>query len=158
MRGARPHSQQIQPMSHRATAAVLAALDLNTSTFPNLIFVATSNFTGALDEAFLSRVDVEIYVPAPDPDATLAILKATLEAMSHAFKPLAQLANDPRLEKVAQQLAGTDGRRIRKTISEAMIGRHDTVVDPSSLTIKDLLSATARVKQNNRLDQLGHKG
>ena len=143
---------------HRATDAVLAALDLNTSTFPNLIFVATSNFTGALDEAFLSRVDVEIYVPAPDPDATLAILKATLEAMSNAFKPLAQLANDPRLEKVAQQLAGTDGRRIRKTISEAMIGRHDTVVDPSSLIIEDLLSAAARVKQGNRLDKKGHKG
>ena len=35
---------------HRATDAVLAALDSNTSNFPNVIFVATSNFTGALDE------------------------------------------------------------------------------------------------------------
>ena len=45
---------------HRATDAVLAALDSNTSNFPNLIFVATSNFVGVLDQAFLSRVDAAI--------------------------------------------------------------------------------------------------
>ncbi len=138
---------------HRATDAVLAALDSNTSNFPNVIFVATSNFTGALDEAFLSRVDVEIYVPSPDVPAAVAILRATLESMSLAFPPLSQLACDPRLEEVAQQLAGIDGRRIRKTISEAMIGRHETVVDPGCMTVKDLLSAVARVKQYARPDQ-----
>ena len=73
--------------------------------------------------------------------------------MSPAFPPLAQLACDSRLKKVAQQLAGTDGRRIRKTITEAMIGRHETVVDPSRMTVEDLLSAAARVKQNTRPDQ-----
>ena len=134
---------------HRATDAVLAALDSNTSSFPHVIFVATSNFTGALDEAFLSRVDVEIYVPAPDAIAAGAILRATLEEMSPAFPPLAQLARNPRLKKVAKQLAGTDGRRIRKTITEAMIGRHETVVDPSCMTVEDLLSATACVKENS---------
>ena len=80
----------------------------------------------------------------------VAILKATLEAMSPAFPSLAQLALEPRLEKVAQQLAGIDGRRIRKTISEAMIGRHETVVDPGLMTVEDLLSAAARVKQYTR--------
>ena len=138
---------------HRATDAVLAALDSNTSSFPNIFFVATSNFTGALDEAFRSRVDVEIYVPAPDAPAALAILKVTLEAMSDAFPPLAQLACDPRLEEVAQQIAGTDGRRIRKMITEAMIGRHETVVDPACMTVEDLFSAVARVKQDSRHDQ-----
>ena len=138
---------------HRATDAVLAALDSNTTTFPNLIFVATSNFTGALDDAFLSRVDVDIHVPAPDFTTTLAILKAALHGMSQAFPPLAQLAREPALERVAHQLAGTDGRRIRKTISEAMIVRHATVIDPGSITVKDLLSAVACVKQSDGLHQ-----
>ena len=135
---------------HRATDAVLAALDSNTASFPNLIFVATSNFTGGLDEAFLSRVDVAIHVPAPDVAGALAILKVTLEAMSTAFPPLARLACDPGLETVAQELAGTDGRRVRKAISEAMLGRHETVVDPGQVTVEDLLSAAARVKENDR--------
>ena len=143
---------------HRATDAVLAALDSNTSSFPNLIFVATSNFTGALDEAFLSRVDVDIYVPAPDAAGALAILKATLEAMSPAFPPLAQLARDPRLEEVAQLLAGTDGRRVRKTISEAMIGHQETVVDPGRITAEDLLSAAALVKAAHPLRPEGTRG
>ena len=50
---------------HRATDAVLTAIDSNASALPHLIFVATSNFTGAIDEAFLSRADVAIYVPTP---------------------------------------------------------------------------------------------
>ena len=136
---------------HRATDAVLAALDSNTRTFPNLIFVATSNFTGALDDAFHSRVDVDIHVPSPDSAAALAILKTALTAMAEAFPPLADLAGEPALEEVAKELAGTDGRRIRKTISEAMIGRQDTVLDPGSITVQDLLAAATRVKRSSRI-------
>ncbi len=136
---------------HRATDAVLAALDSNTRTFPNMIFVATSNFTGALDDAFLSRVDVDIHVPAPDATTVLAILNSALIAMSEAFPPLALLARDPALKEVADQLAGTDGRRIRKTISEAMIERRATAIDPGSITAQDLLSAAIRVKQSGCL-------
>ena len=136
---------------HRATDAVLAALDSNTRTFPNLIFVATSNFTGTLDDAFLSRVDVDIQVPPPDSATALAILNSTLAAMSQAFPPLALLARDAALEEVAHELAGTDGRRIRKTISEAMTERRATVLDPGSITVQDLLSAATRVKQSSCL-------
>lgn len=143
---------------HRATDAVLAALDANTSSFPNIFFVATSNFTGVLDEAFRSRVDVEIYVPSPDAQGALAILRAALEAMSLAFPQLAQLANDPQLEKVARKIAGIDGRRIRKTITEAMIGRHETVVDPGCMTVEDLFSAATRVKQDRCPDEQRHGG
>jgi len=71
---------------------------------PQLIFVATSNFTGAIDEAFLSRADVAIHVPTPDVPGVLAILKTTLEAMAKAFPPLAQLARRPQLEQVAKAL------------------------------------------------------
>lgn len=135
---------------HRATDAVLAALDSNAGSFPNLMFVTTSNFTGALDEAFLSRVDVAIQVPAPDADGALAIIKATLTAMSVAFPPLAKLACDPALHRVAQELAGSEGRRVRKTVTEAMLERLDTVVDPGQVSAADLLAAAKRLKQNGR--------
>lgn len=143
---------------HRATDAVLSALDSNAASFPNLIFVATSNFTGALDEAFLSRVDVAIEVPAPDEAAVLSILQATLVGMSPAFPALADLAKDRSLRRVARVLAGTDGRRVRKTVSEAMLVRMETVIEPGELTIEDLLSATARVRQNVRAKQVQSGG
>jgi SpoVK/Ycf46/Vps4 family AAA+-type ATPase len=138
---------------HRATDAVLTAIDSSASALPHLIFVATSNFTGAIDEAFLSRADVAIHVPTPDVPGILAILKATLEAMSKAFPPLAQLARRPQLEQVAKALAGMDGRRIRKTVSEAMLGRLETVIQPGDLTIEDLMLAAGRIQPSDQLAQ-----
>jgi SpoVK/Ycf46/Vps4 family AAA+-type ATPase len=138
---------------HRATDAVLTAIDSNASALPQLIFVATSNFTGAIDEAFLSRADVAIHVPTPDVPGVLAILKTTLEAMSKAFPALAQLARRPQLEQVARALAGSDGRRVRKTVSEAMLGRLETVIRPGDLTIEDLMLAANRIQPNDQMAQ-----
>ena len=133
---------------HRATDAVLAAMDSNTAEYPNMFVVATSNFTKVLDEAFRSRVDVEIQVPLPDAQATLEILRSTLRAMSDAFPALADLGDDCRLEEVAREMAGVDGRRLRKSVVEAMAGRDETVFDPGRLTIDDLLLAASRQKQD----------
>ena len=140
---------------HRATDAVLAALDSNTVDFPNLVFVATSNFVRALDEAFLSRVDVHIRIPVPDSTGIVRILKHALRSMAPAFAPLAQLACDPGLEKVAERLAGADGRRVRKTVTEAMLGRRDTVLDPGSTTIDDLIAAASRVMEDGGIQGEG---
>jgi pachytene checkpoint protein 2 len=136
---------------HRATDAVLTAIDANASSLPHLMFVATSNFTGAIDEAFLSRADVSIHVPAPDVAGVLAILRATLEAMAVAFPRLDKLARNQELEQVARLLAGSDGRRVRKTVSEAMLARLETVIQPGDLTVKDLMSAAARVRENQTI-------
>ena len=136
---------------HRATDAVLTAIDSNASALPHLVFVATSNFTGAIDEAFLSRADVAIHVPAPDAPGVLAILKATLEGMSASFPRLAQLASNVQLERVANALAGTDGRRVRKAVSEAMLGRLETVVDPGVLTVEDLMAAAGRIAHSQSM-------
>ena len=138
---------------HRATDAVLAALDSNTVEFPNLVFVATSNFVGVLDEAFLSRVDVHIHVPVPDLAGIVEILKHALRSMAQSFPSLDELACDPRLEEVAKRLAGADGRRVRKTIMEAMLGRLETVVDPNNTTIDDLLAAAVWVMADGGIGQ-----
>ena len=129
---------------HRATDAVLAAMDMNTAKFPNLFIVATSNFTRVLDEAFRSRVDVEINVPLPNAPATLKILQTTLEAMSRAFPGLEVLARDPELEDVAKAMEGIDGRRVRKMVTAAMASRDETVLDPGRTTVSDLLLVASR--------------
>lgn len=138
---------------HRATDAVLAALDANASGLPHVLFVATSNFTSALDTAFLSRADVAIEVPLPDADAAAAILKAVLEGMATSFPSLASLADDLGLKKIGSCLAGLDGRRIRKIVTEAMLIRFETVLDPGELTIADLtaVSHLQGIKANARV-------
>ena len=136
---------------HRSTDAVLAALDSNTADHTNLVFVATSNFVGALDEAFLSRVDVQIHVPPPGKSGIVTILNHALESMAAAYPGLGELACNGGLEGVAERLAGADGRRVRKTIMEAMVGRQETVLDPGNTTVDDLLAAADRVMEDSTI-------
>ncbi len=134
---------------HRATDAVLASLDSSTMNYPNLVFVATSNFLAALDEAFLSRVDVKIHVPAPDETGVLEILTHALKSMAQAYPELGALACNDDLKQVAKRLVGADGRRVRKTILEAMLMREETVLAPGSVTVDDLLTAASYVVEDN---------
>jgi len=126
---------------HRATDAVLTALDRNAATSPHLLVVATSNFTDTLDEAFLSRCDTAIPIPLPSPAAISQILAATLRDFVALDPALGRLAESPMLTRVAARLEGIDGRQARKLVSEAMTRRLDTVLDPGALTIADLLAA-----------------
>jgi pachytene checkpoint protein 2 len=139
---------------HRATDAVLTALDHNARHHPNLFFVATSNFTTALDGAFLSRSDAAILVPLPGPDAVQQILENTLVSLAESFPGLRELALSPGLAAVAALAAGLDGRRVRKLVFEALSLRLETVLDPAELTVHDLAAAVeqdlAARKENAR--------
>ena len=128
---------------HRATDAVLSALDRNAQEHPHLIVVATSNFTGALDEAFRSRADAVIEVGLPDETALRAIVTDTLTAFREAYPGLAEGWNDTDLAAVAKALLGVDGRRARKVITEALALRIETVLNPELLSSTDLLTAAA---------------
>lgn len=123
---------------HRATDAVLTALDELAVSHPHIVVVATSNFTGALDEAFKSRADVIVEMPMPDAAAVHAILRQTLEGFGGAYPSLRLLSKDPRLAKVARTLAGSNGRAVRKSVTEAMLLRLDVALAPGRLTIEDL--------------------
>src|SRR4051794_17084919 len=70
---------------HRATDAVLMSLDRNAHQHPHLLTVATSNFTEALDQAFVSRADAAIEVPLPSAAALREILARTLADFSTAY-------------------------------------------------------------------------
>lgn len=126
---------------HRATDAVLTALDLNASEHPHLFFVATSNFTTALDEAFLSRSDAAILVPLPEPAALRKILASTLMTLADKYPALGDLARSSAMDRTAAAAHGLDGRRTRKVVFEALAQRLDTVLDPGRLTEGDLAAA-----------------
>ncbi len=134
---------------HRATDAVLMALDRNARAHPHLLTIATSNFTAALDEAFRSRADVSIEVPVPDQVGALAILRRTLMDFGQHYRKLGMLAQDQHLAQVARELVGLDGRRIRKVVTEALAGSRETVLDPDKLRTSDLLVAARRLKLAN---------
>jgi SpoVK/Ycf46/Vps4 family AAA+-type ATPase len=126
---------------HRATDAVLTALDHDAAQHPHLFFVATSNFTSALDEAFLSRSDAAILVPMPDAAALHAIMQSTLLTLSEKYPGLGDLARSPRLIEIAEGAQGMDGRRARKVVFEALAHRLETVLDPGRLAEDDLAAA-----------------
>lgn len=130
---------------HRATDAVLTALDLLAHDHPSLILVATSNFTAALDEAFTSRADVVIEVPLPNADGVRGILERTLADFGQSFPKIGELADDPAIATVARRLVGLDGRRVRKLVTAALGRRRETVLDANKLTLRDLAEAAAEV-------------
>lgn len=128
---------------HRATDAVLTALDDVAMKAPHIFTVATSNFIEALDGAFVSRADLVVEVPLPGKEAVSAILASTLMDFAEAFAALKELAQDSRLAEVAELLVGQDGRGVRKLVSAAMLTRNETTLDPGQLTIEDLLMAAS---------------
>lgn len=130
---------------HRATDAVLAAMDRNATTHPHIVAVATSNFPKALDEAFRSRADLTIELPLPNTAALRRILSSTLEGFGGVYPSLTKLSRDARLSKVAAAIRGADGRRARKVVTEALALRLESVLDPNALKIEDLMCAARMV-------------
>jgi len=138
---------------HRATDAVLAQLDQLASTYPELLFLATSNFTAAIDDAFLSRADFIVNVDVPGPEACHWILKDTLAELATKFPRLAKLADDPKIKRAAERCDGLDGRRIRKAVISALTWDKETALDPSQLTAEHVLRAVEDAQRSNALKE-----
>lgn len=135
---------------HRATDAVLAQLDHLAAQFPNLLFIATSNFPQAIDQAFLSRADLIITVDLPGTEACRKILASTIEAMAAAFPQTQQILSQPEFEEAAKLCHGLDGRRIRKLVVAACTFNKETALDPGKLTAKDILAAVKHTQHENK--------
>lgn len=135
-------SMEANPVDvHRATDAVLAQLDHLAASYPHLLFIATSNFPKAIDSAFLSRSDLIVTIDKPSVDACRAILSNTLEALGNVFPSVKKLLKDPDLEKAAKLCSGLDGRRIRKLVAAACTFNKETALDPSKLSMADIIHA-----------------
>jgi SpoVK/Ycf46/Vps4 family AAA+-type ATPase len=126
---------------HRATDAVLTALDDLARKAPHIFFVVTSNYPEGLDEAFLSRADAVLDIGLPDADALARILSDTLKAWGEAFPGMEKLAEGRTLNATAKALIGVDGRQARKLIPQAVAGRLQSALEPASLKADTLLDA-----------------
>lgn len=137
---------------HRATDAVLVKLDSLAEQYPNLLFVATSNFPDAIDEAFLSRCDLVMEVSLPNAEARLSILRKCLEGVGRTFPGVGALATSTGLDAVAAECDGLDGRALRKMVANAMAGSMETAVDPNRLTIEGLVAAARAARTSRKRD------
>jgi len=135
---------------HRATDAVLAQLDQLSVHRPNLLFVATSNFPGAIDQAFLSRADLIVHVELPGAAGCEQIVANTVEGLARAFPRLRRLSKDPVLRTAGEAAVGLDGRRIRKAVLSALAGSRAIALDPERLTATDILHAVERAQSEAR--------
>lgn len=131
---------------HRATDAVLVQLDLLAETHKKLLFIATSNFPQAVDEAFTSRCDLVLEVPPPNPKACEQILTLCLKDMGKQFASVAKLPEAVGFDAVVHEVHGLDGRTIRKVVASAMTLRKQVAMNPNELGMADLLKASKAAK------------
>ncbi len=127
---------------HRATDALLAGIDSVAAEHPGVLFVTTTNFPAAIDEAFLSRADLVLSIPLPDEATIVAILASSLRELAGIWPELRPFAGADALHgKLAGRMVGWDGRRVRKLVLAALTQRLDVALDPAQLTTDDLLAA-----------------
>ena len=120
---------------HRATDAVLVGLD-QLAGKGNIMLIATTNTLDAVDEAFLSRVDLHETFSPPGLDAVCEILVDTLAQIGVGVE-----SDDPALLGLAELAVarGLDARRVRKAVLGAVIsGGPELALHPRSLTLSDL--------------------
>jgi AAA+ superfamily predicted ATPase len=135
---------------HRATDAVLAQLDQLAARHPSLLFVATSNFTRAIDRAFVSRADLVEHIGLPGPDACRKILTGAVKALAPVYPKGERLLADEAFDAAVGTCIGLDGRQIRKAVLAACGLDKNTAIDPKRLTAKDLLRAVEQTKAQAR--------
>jgi SpoVK/Ycf46/Vps4 family AAA+-type ATPase len=130
---------------HRATDAVLLGIDEIASKLPSVLFVTTTNFMEAVDEAFLSRADLVMRFALPDRDTIARILESALGELAVQWPALLPLTKDQnKVMELARHCEGWDGRRIRKLILAALAQRLDVARDPGQLSWDDLFAAARK--------------
>jgi SpoVK/Ycf46/Vps4 family AAA+-type ATPase len=130
---------------HRATDAVLLGIDEIAKNLPSVLFVTTTNFIEAVDEAFLSRADLVMTFALPDRATIEKILASAVGELAVQWPALLPLAHDAaRLSELAALCEGWDGRRIRKLLLAALAQRLEVARDPSLLTWDDLFTAARK--------------
>jgi SpoVK/Ycf46/Vps4 family AAA+-type ATPase len=128
---------------HRATDAVMLGIDEIARKMPSVLFVTTTNFIDAIDEAFLSRADLVMHFALPDPGTIARILQDSLAELAVQW-PKIQALSKAQLAELAALCEGWNGRQVRKLVLAAMAQRLEVAKDPSLLTLDDLREAARK--------------
>ncbi len=138
---------------HRATDAVLLGIDEIAKKFPSVLFVTTTNFVKAVDEAFLSRADLVMHFALPDQATIAKILQHSIAELAASWPALLpMIEQSQQFAELAKLCEGWDGRRVRKLILAALAQRLEVARDPALLTFGDLIAAA---KKNGGVEWIG---
>ena len=130
---------------HRATDAVMLGIDEIARRLPSVLFVTTTNFIDAIDDAFLSRADLVMHFALPDPDTIAKILQHSLAELAVQWpqlRPLQEAHGD--IAEVATLCAGWSGRQVRKLVLAALAQRLEVAKNPELLSFADLREAARK--------------
>jgi AAA+ superfamily predicted ATPase len=133
---------------HRATDAVLTQVDRLAHDNANLLFLATSNFLEALDIAFLSRADLDLFIDLPVTEARKSIIADVLEELARHYPKLKCLIDATLINELAAASKGFDGRRLRKNMLAALALDRDVALKPEKLTAGHLRRMFQSAPQN----------
>ena len=130
---------------HRATDAVMLGIDEIAAKLPSVLFVTTTNFIDAIDDAFLSRADLVMHFALPNAETIASILQHALAEVAVQWPALQPLAADSaRIREVATLCEGWNGRQVRKLVLAALAQRLEVSKDPALLTFGDLREAARK--------------
>jgi AAA+ superfamily predicted ATPase len=125
---------------HRATDAVLSGVDRVARAWPNVTFVATTNYEAGVDSAFLSRADLIEHIGTPGAVAVRAILADTITELTGTND-----LDGRGLDELAATCAaaGMDARQVRKLVLRAVVSRQDLALAPEQLRVEDIIAVVA---------------
>jgi pachytene checkpoint protein 2 len=130
---------------HRATDAVMLGVDTIARSLPAVLFVTTTNFIDAIDDAFLSRADLVMHFALPDGETVTKILQHSLAELAVQWPALEPLSEaNGQIQEVAALCAGWNGRQVRKLVLAALAQRLEVARNPALLTFDDLREAARK--------------
>ena len=130
---------------HRATDAVMLGVDEIARKLPSVLFVTTTNFIEAIDDAFLSRADLVMHFALPNAETIANILQHSLAELAVQWPALQPLGSDAaRIREIAALCEGWNGRQVRKLVLAALAQRLEVAKDPALLGFDDLREAARK--------------
>jgi len=130
---------------HRATDAVMLGIDEIAKKLPAVLFVTTTNFIDAIDDAFLSRADLVMHFALPNAETIANILQHSLAELAVQWPALQPLVADhQQISEIASRCDGWNGRQVRKLVLAALAQRLEVSKDPALLTFADLREAARK--------------
>lgn len=144
----------------RTVNAVLTQLD-DLKRYPNVLIMATSNVTEAIDLAFVDRADIKQFIGPPPVKGIYKILKSCIMELcrTNIILPSEEIfafgaingtdniyANSLHLHEIARECEGMNGRTLRKLPYLA----HATYIQKPFCPVKDFLDALSKTIKKHK--------